>query len=97
MWEKYQITCFDLVNLLSRYGHVGVHRFFVFLEISLLNSVYNQMILKPKQFLGLESVYVEKDIICVANGLRKVAEFSSSADIVIRETQAAQRGPPWLE
>ena len=35
------------------------------LEIALLNSVYNQMILKPKQCLGLESVYLEKDIMCV--------------------------------
>ena len=35
------------------------------LEIALLNSVYNQMISKPKQGLGLESVYLEKDIMCV--------------------------------
>ena len=35
------------------------------LEIALLNSVYNQMILKPKQVLGLDSVCLEKDIMCL--------------------------------
>ena len=35
------------------------------LEIALLNSVYIEIILKPKQVLCLESVYLDKDVMCV--------------------------------
>ena len=48
------------------------------LEFALLNSVYKEIILKPKQVLCLESVYVR-----LANGLREVLNFSPSANVVI--------------
>ena len=35
------------------------------LEFALLNSLYQEIILKPKQVLCLESVYLEKDVMCV--------------------------------
>ena len=35
------------------------------LDIALINSVYNEIILKPKQVLCLESAYLEKDVMCV--------------------------------
>ena len=35
------------------------------LEIVLLNSIYNEIILKPKQVLCLEILYLEKDVMCV--------------------------------
>ena len=46
------------------------------LEIALLNSVYNEISLKPKQVLCLESAYLEKDVMC---GLWKVVNFPSAA------------------
>ena len=48
------------------------------LEFALLNSVYKEIILKRKQVLCLESVYVR-----LANGLREVLNFSPSANVVI--------------
>ena len=38
-----------------------------------------------------ERVSGEGHNVCVANGLRKVVDFPSSANVVTRETQAAQR------
>ena len=35
------------------------------LEIALLTSVYNEIVLKPKQVICLESVYLDKDVMCV--------------------------------
>ena len=62
------------------------------LEIALLNSVYNEMILKPKQVLCLECVFWRRTYcVCVADGLWKVIDFPSFANVVIRVTQATQR------
>ena len=35
------------------------------LEFALLNSVYQDIIMKPKQVLCLESVYMQNDVMCV--------------------------------
>ena len=35
------------------------------LEFALLNSLYQEIIFKPKQVLCLESVYLQKDVMCV--------------------------------
>ena len=35
------------------------------LEFALLNSLYQEIILKPKKVLCLESIYLGKDVICV--------------------------------
>ena len=35
------------------------------LKIALLYSIYNEIILKPKHVLCLESLYLEKDVMCV--------------------------------
>ena len=43
------------------FRHVGVHC----LEFALLNSLYQDIIIKPKQVLCLESVYMQNDVICV--------------------------------
>ena len=53
------------------------------LEFALLNSVDQGIILKPKQVLCLESVYLQNDV-CFANGLWKVANLSSFANAVVR-------------
>ena len=41
------------------------------LEFTLLNSLYQEIILKPKQVLCLESVYLQKDVMCVLPGYGK--------------------------
>ena len=35
------------------------------LEFAVLNSVYQDAVLKPKQVISLESVYFQKDVVCV--------------------------------
>ena len=35
------------------------------LEFAVLNSVYQDTVLKPKQVISLESVYLQKDVMCI--------------------------------
>ena len=39
--------------------------FLTCLEFAVLNSIYLEIVLKPKQVLCLESVYLQKDVMCV--------------------------------
>lgn len=39
--------------------------FLACLEFAVLNSAYHNNILKPKQVLCLESIYLRKDVICI--------------------------------
>ena len=58
--------------------------------------MYEDSILKPKQVLCIESVYLKKDVMCVLQARLtrwQVLNFSSSANIniVAREIQFVQR------
>ena len=69
VWAQYQITCFhfsliDLLSLLAT-AMLDYIAFLSCLEFALLNSVYIEIILKPKQVVCLESVYLDKDVMCV--------------------------------
>ena len=60
---KYQITCFHFSRIAT--AMLDYISFLSCLEIALLNSVCNEIVLKPKQVLCLESVYLDKDVMCV--------------------------------
>ena len=49
----------------SRSAMLDYIAFLSCLEIALLNSVYDEIVLKPKQVLCQESVYLDKNVMCV--------------------------------
>ena len=62
---KYHITCFHIPRPSFVYKMADHIAFLCCLEFALLNSLYEEIILKPKQVLCLESVYLQKDVMCV--------------------------------
>ena len=63
------------------------------LEFAVLNSMYEHRILKPKQVLCMESLYLNKDLMCVLpTGYGKSLIFHPlSANVAVHEIQLGPR------
>ena len=59
---KCHITCFHFATLFAMLEYIT---FLTCVEFAVLNSLYQETILKPKQVLCLENVYLKKDVMCV--------------------------------
>ena len=56
--------------------HVRSLRIFMLFEFAVINSLYQEVVLKPKQVVCLESLYLGNDVMCVLpTGYRKSLYF----------------------
>ena len=62
--------------------------FLACLEFAVLNSLYSETILKPKQVVCLESLYLQEGCyVRVTNGLREIIDFPFASNVVVCEDQ----------
>ena len=82
-------------------GHVTLNldyiAFLSCLEFAVLNSVYHDIILRPKQVICLEGILLQNDELCVLPTGYGKSDFPSYAYVVICKERNRQRYIPFLE